>query len=308
MQPDVTISAVIPTRNRPRDLLKAVDTIFCQTRLPDELVIVDQSVTAESKALVEEAFHVRQPSLQLVYIHDQTVSGLVDAKRAGVEKSRGTIVMFLEDDVELERRYIEKIVEGFRQHSEMMGCCGVVTDMRRNSSLFLFFFHFFHRGIFRDPRIGIHGNATLQKKDLLIPSRFLSGGLSAFRREVFEKVRFDTVNGFFMLEDMEFSTRAVRAFGSDKFFINTAARLAHHMTPTNRAVFGVRYTKKLKEHVLFFKKNRDAPWALVSTIWLLVGLFIEAALATLQSRRLSPLVGFVQGIVKGYAQQLESNN
>lgn len=38
-----TITAVIPTRNRPVDLVKAVASVLSQTRLPDEFMIVDQS-------------------------------------------------------------------------------------------------------------------------------------------------------------------------------------------------------------------------------------------------------------------------
>ena len=37
------ITAVIPTRNRPDDLERAVLSICAQSRLPDALIIVDQS-------------------------------------------------------------------------------------------------------------------------------------------------------------------------------------------------------------------------------------------------------------------------
>ena len=37
------LTAVIPTRNRPVDLGKAVASVLTQTRLPDTLMIVDQS-------------------------------------------------------------------------------------------------------------------------------------------------------------------------------------------------------------------------------------------------------------------------
>ena len=64
----------------------------------------------------------------------------------------------------------------------------------------------------------------------LIPSDYISGGLSAYRREVFEAVPFDVENGFFALEDIDFSTRVARAYGS-RLYINptpassTACRL-----------------------------------------------------------------------------------
>ena len=39
----LSISAIIPTRDRPADLRRAVESILRQTRLPDELLIVDSS-------------------------------------------------------------------------------------------------------------------------------------------------------------------------------------------------------------------------------------------------------------------------
>ena len=43
-----SIAAVIPTRNRPVDLGKAVKSIIAQQRLPEALIIIDQSEGRES--------------------------------------------------------------------------------------------------------------------------------------------------------------------------------------------------------------------------------------------------------------------
>ena len=37
------ITAVIPTRGRPDDLERAVESVWTQSRRPDELLIIDQS-------------------------------------------------------------------------------------------------------------------------------------------------------------------------------------------------------------------------------------------------------------------------
>ena len=74
----------------------------------------------------------------------------------------------------------------------------------------------------------------------------LSGGLSCWRRRLFEVVEFDTTNGFFMLEDIEFSTRVVRAMGHH-LYINPQARLEHHCSPVNRDRHGTRQRRKMIE-------------------------------------------------------------
>ena len=111
------ITAVIPTRNRPDDLAKAVTSILTQTRPPDELIIVDQSPGNESRIRVESLMSGSK-RIQLVYIHDPRISGLVEAKSVAAKRAGGDIVCFLEDDVVLEPDYIEQIEQGFVNRPE----------------------------------------------------------------------------------------------------------------------------------------------------------------------------------------------
>ena len=77
------LTAVIPTKDRPLDLPKAVTSILGQSNLPDELIIVDQSDSHESKNSIYSLWP-ENVSVNLIYIHDVTVSGLVEAKRVAV--------------------------------------------------------------------------------------------------------------------------------------------------------------------------------------------------------------------------------
>lgn len=292
------LSAVIPTRNRPADLLRAVESVFLQTRLPDELLIVDQSDNNQSKDLVMNLYKAHVPKLNLHYIHDEKIPGLVAAKDFAIKKSRGDIIMFLEDDVVLTEDYIANLLRGFTENEQMLGSCGVVTQVPNGTRLYRWFFHFFHRGIFNDGRVGIHGNIK-SLKERMIPCRFLSGGLSAYRRTVFDQVPFDIKNDFFMLEDIDFSTRAERIFGKGKFFINTTAHLDHRMSPVNRATLGSRYSRKFREYILFYKKNRGENRSLLSFLWLLIGLLLEAAFQSTKYRNLGPLRGATKGFFEG---------
>src|SRR3990167_3997208 len=292
------LSAIIPTRNRPKDLLQAVETVIRQTHLPNQLLIIDQSADDISKNLIEGLFAREKPSMELNYIHDTSITGLVHAKDVGVKKSSGDIVMFLEDDVILSPTYVECLLNGFLENPKMMGSCGVMTDVSKFTWGYRLLFRLFHRGFLNDQRARIHGNPS-QWGNKFIPSMYLSGGLSAFRREVFEKVPFDLKNDFFMIEDSDFSTRAERAFGDDKFFINTSARLDHYYSPVNRAVQKPRYNRKMREYVVFYKKNSYRKWSSISFAWLLVGCVLEASLESIKSRSLNPLIGMGKGLIEG---------
>lgn len=295
------LTAVIPTRNRPGDLAKAVASVRAQVRAPDELLIVDQSPGSESRDLVASLME-GAAGIRLVYIHDTGITGLVDAKRVAFQRSSGDILCFLEDDVVLEPEYIEEIESGFRARPDMLGCCGVVSNLPPLPPFYGAMFHLFHRGIFRDPRVGIHGRFEGAGHPL-IPSRALSGGLSAWRRKVLDAIPFDVANDFFMLEDIDFSTRAEAHFGP-RFFINPNARLAHNMSPLNRERLGERQRRKLREYMLFYKKRSATLGALPNLIWLLSGLFLEAMMQALSSRSPAPLKGYVAGLRDGIRRKL----
>jgi GT2 family glycosyltransferase len=299
------LSAIIPTRNRPDDLFKAVCSVCAQTRPPDELIIVDQSCDKRSRIQVE-LIMLKSLQIKLIYIHDANISGLVEAKHIGVGLAKGAIVCFLEDDVILEPDYLEQIEKGFDKHPEMIGCCGIISNTPPYLFGYEFVFHFFHLGIFQDQRVGIHRRTNGFEKGL-VPSKMLSGGVSAWRQEVFSAIPFDIANGFHMLEDIDFSTRVAMYYG-DRLYINPKARLEHWPSPLNREVLGSRQRRKLVEYIIYYKKRRDQQWATTSFIWLLLGLFFEAVLQALISGSFSVLRGFFAGVREGFARVVFQQN
>ena len=291
------ITAVIPTRNRPEDLEHAVLSVCAQSRPPDELSIIDQSAGTASRERVHAVLGRAGALFRIDYVHDPAIAGLVAAKKAAVERARGDVVCFLEDDVVLERDYLRMIELGFAERPDMVGSCGIVSNLPPLPPFYFRLFHFFHRGIFHDPRVGITG--VMSGSGLpLIPSDYLSGGLSAYRREVFARVPFDVDNGFFALEDIDFSTRVAHAFGP-RLYINPNARLEHRMSPVNRAILGPRQERKVREYLVFYKKRRGKGAHAAHLALLATGLFLEAAFQAVQSRTLSPVPGFFRGLWHG---------
>ena len=240
--------------------------------------------------------------LDLIYVHDESISGLVEAKQVGANTATGDIICYLEDDVILEPEYLKEIVRGFDDHPSMIGCCGVISNLPRYPFGYEFIFHLFHRGIFEDGRVGLFFTLN-DHRYTLITNNMLSGGLSAWRREVFSVIPFDVENGFHMLEDIDFSTR-VAAHYCQRLFINPNARLAHYSSPVNREVLGTRQRRKLIEYTVFYKKRREQPWATPAFFWLLVGLFFEALFQAITLRSFDVLRGFFAGLREGLAKRI----
>ena len=296
------ISAIIPTKNRSIDLEKAIKSILVQSKLPDELIIIDQSDSTESYDLTK-ALLIQKLLNKYIYILDTTVTSLVSAKKLGVMKASGNIICFLEDDIILEPNYFNNINNGFIYKEDMLGCSGIIINHPKRSFIGQYIFNIFHLGIFRDYRSKYFG-ANSSFSNELIPCNTLSGGVSAWRKEVFDMIPFDDLNGFHMLEDIDYSTRAAGYFG-DRFYINTQAHLSHFSSPVNRDTTGVKFRRKNFEFIIFYKKRSSFPFALVSLVWLLLGLMLDAVAKSLGDRSLAPLKGYFNGVWDGINAEIK---
>ena len=294
----MNITVIIPTKNRAKDLVVAVKSVINQSSVPNQLVIVDQSDTTRSKSAVKELLGKKNTEIELSYIYDRSITGLVHAKQVGVSNSVGDIVCFLEDDIVLEHDFIEQILQGFTEKPEMVGCCGIVTNMPSQIFIHKIIFRLFHRGIYLDKRVGIYG-AVEGRGHELIASKMLSGGLSAWSRKVFIDIPFDPTNGFFMLEDVDFSTRVAQHFGPH-LYINPNARLEHNCSPVNREALAPRHRRKLFEYIKYYKNRRSWSYATISLLWLLLGVFFESLFIVISTRSVWPLKEYILGVYEGF--------
>ena len=297
-----SITVVVPTKDRKDDLRKAINSIGTQLRKPDQFIVVDQS----SEPIHEyDLFMFRNllgKECEFHYIYNTSVAGLVEAKHFGVLHSTGDIVCFLEDDIVLEPEYLSHIEVSFLADPEMCGMSGVVTNTPRSSRAYVFFHELFHRGIFADPRPRVYADCARQNagqfQSILIRSPALSGGVSAWRKEVFGRVSFDLASGFHMIEDIDFSIRVQREFGPC-LYINPSARLAHNFALAGRDSFGRRESRKVREFVTFYKKHRRDSWDTFWLAWLLLGIALATCASSIRHSTFKPLLGLFEGLVVG---------
>ena len=297
------ISTIIPTLNRPVDLVSAVTSILEQKHQPDELIVVDQSVGEQSYKAVKDIYSTFDVVPKLVYLHEPKVSGLIEAKQRGVEVAKGDIISFLEDDIVLHPKYFENVTSTFTNNQKILGCCGVVSNVQ-SGYIYEYLFRLFHRGIFHDARLNAGKIRDCNGDGVLIASRYLSGGISCYRKKVFESVKFDTLNDFFMLEDIDFSTRAADFFGDEYFFISTRLCLEHNMSPLNRLKLHARWQRKLREYVIFYKKHHLKSFSFMNLAWLLIGLLGESIVLSILSKSFGPFLGFISGFLAGIRQKV----
>ena len=106
-QAHYSVSLIICTRDRPKELARCLASLPGQTRAPDEIVVVDNaSLTRETEDVCKRAgvLYVREPR-----------PGLDIARNTGALNSNGDIVVYTDDDIVLHPRWLERLVAAFDQ-------------------------------------------------------------------------------------------------------------------------------------------------------------------------------------------------
>ena len=105
------ITVVIPTRNRPELLVRAVQSALNQTFKDIDVIVIIDGVDAHSIKALEQIDDTR---LQFIELH-QSVGGS-EARNTGVRRAQGEWIAFLDDDDEWLPNKLEVQLEVARKH------------------------------------------------------------------------------------------------------------------------------------------------------------------------------------------------
>ena len=299
----MTFSFVIPTKNRPIELATVFDAILAQNRLPEQVIIIDQS--SKDNVIKEQlAPQAKKENIRLDYIHDESINGLVQAKATSIQYNQCDYISFFDDDIVHEPNYLEAIEESIIAHPEMIGLNGVILNAPKEGLLKRLIFRFTHFGLYKDNRQSVirslkEGTIQPQIVDTL------SGGLSTWKKEVFDNVTFDTKNKFHAYEDKEFSIRIERAFPKQMFIV-PQAKLYHYHAAGNRQSLLRRTQNDLVEVWKLFKKNGNYNWLGLDFIVLLFGLLLNALMLSLKHLNINFLIHYLRGFNQGRKSQILS--
>jgi glycosyltransferase involved in cell wall biosynthesis len=120
----MSVTVVIPTLNRPALVRCCVESIMRGERLPDSIVVCDQSegsLAAETRRVVE---NIAGAGVQVKYIHLHRPSASA-ARNKGIDSARTDVVAFIDDDCVADRRWL----------SVLMGTYEAVSDVEPVSSV-----------------------------------------------------------------------------------------------------------------------------------------------------------------------------
>ncbi len=112
------VSVIIPTRNRLKHLNRCLESLYRQSTLPLEIIIVDNSDTL----MKDDVFKDASSRLNLKYLHSK-LKGVSKARNLGIAKAKGSLLAFLDDDCLVNKNWVEEIIKSCKSHptSVIMG-------------------------------------------------------------------------------------------------------------------------------------------------------------------------------------------
>lgn len=252
----LTVSVITPTYQRAKDLRAYLGSLLAQSLAPMEVTVVENGPGSESAVVVEElrpAFAAKAVALR----HARSPrNSLPTARNMGARMSRGDILMFLDDDVLLERTYVEEIVRVYEDHPDAVGVQGYIEPDHRSrwKELLHTLFFWYHTESNACRVLSSVSSTYPSNLRQVITCEWMSGANHSYRREVFEDLAYDeNLLKYADGEDLESSYR-VHMMYPTRLFITPFARLEHLTSMDGRAVGReLVYMREVYGLYLFFK-------------------------------------------------------
>jgi len=244
---------VIPTKDRPGELRKALRSLAVQSYRPDGVIVVDSS-NRPVKAVVSEF----AGKLQLRYIHHEPPSASAQ-RNAGVRMlpPEARLVGFIDDDATLEPFALERMMAFLDSAAPDIGGCAfnLVNHPPLRASLFKRIRMAEVLGLY-SARPGVVMPSSWQtmigtlRENLF--TDWLPSGAAVWRTEVFQTAHFDEFfSGYSYLEDLDFSFNVRRRW---RLAVVAGAGYRHNPSPV-RHLDGFNFGRREIQNRLYFVRK-----------------------------------------------------
>jgi GT2 family glycosyltransferase len=288
----LTYSVVICTLERRTDLTRCIVSWLAQEKLPQEIVVVHGGTSDTLKEYLETLFV--GTGVETIYI--RMSPSLVRQRNAGIERARGDIVIFADDDGEYSKRYAESLLQVYRSDASIGGVQGTIVNSEVALSARLGL-----ANIFMLTRY--NGNGTLQRSGWpafraecrkLERAEVFAGAAMSFRRDVLQEFRFDdALARYWVGDDFEMAYRVSRKY---RLFQCPSARLIHLVSLVGRDGLRRHMRMMIVNHYYLITKCFGANiQSLFYWAWAELGLLLLAILWVFSGGGSARLLGIIDG-------------
>lgn len=254
----MNFTLIVCTYMRPMPLLNLLQSVKEQTLYPNEILIIDGSTNNDTADALKTYQFQNLKYLKVPPEH----RGLTRQRNYGIARVNDIIeiITFLDDDIILTPNYFENLLNTYQSHPDALGVGGFIIDetvsceyvgenykptikefyfdgwKRKEGSRFVMRKRF---GLDSDCPPGFsslysHGRSVgfLPPSDKIYEVEQLMGGVSSFKKSVFETLQFSNYfEGYGLYEDADFSIRVAK---KGKLYLNTTAKLNHYHDASGR--------------------------------------------------------------------------
>jgi GT2 family glycosyltransferase len=202
----VRFSVVIATKGRPGDLRQTLASLARCDPAPGETIVVDGDPARSAEAVAASA----ENGLPVRYVH--SAPGLTRQRNEGVRHARGEIVVFLDDDVDLDGQLFAALERGYAEPN-VVGATGRVLEagVRRFGNKLSPVRRLLLAGGREGTMTSFGYPRRLLRNDRESDVEFMQGCLMSGRRDAVARVGFDErLRGYALAEDEDFSYRLSR--------------------------------------------------------------------------------------------------
>ena len=291
--PSVSIAYVVPTKDRPADLRKLLDSLWKQTSQASQIVIVDGSDTPIEPLLTE------YPGLPLTYVRVYPPS-LARQRNAGMAALAPdiTVAGYLDDDLELDPNATERMYAFWSKAEKATGGAAfTIVNQPSRSRLGGFISSLFLLNGSSQGKVLCSGFATsILPRKTTEETDWLYGGATLWRREVIEAFQYDEwYIGHGYLEDLDYSHRVAQ---SHHLYVVADARCWHWPKPVRIEQNFTLGRQQILNRIYFVRKFEH--FSQVGFVWAMLGQSIRNLIEPLQTRDRAGWLRF-RGNLKGYS-------
>ncbi|WP_235271643.1 glycosyltransferase family 2 protein [Methanosarcina mazei] len=267
----------MPTYNRAKDLEDCLDSLFIQTVLPFEIIVVDNADNLETEKLINEKYIRNTNQISVKYIKNGKLNSANIARNIGADNSFGDFLLFLDDDIVLDPNFIEEIINVFQQYPQAAGVQGYIKN-RMMSPLS----NFVEKLFFLNYSLKNHNKLLPSMQDVhadplteVIRCQWLMAGCTCYKKSIFHNFRFD--NNLFKYcsgDDADISYRIYKMH-PHSLYQTPYATLIHKVSdkgrPSSKEVI---ITGQVYHTYLFFKNIDQNFRNKLIFVWSRIGLII----------------------------------
>ena len=267
----IDISVIIPTMNRSDDLKRTIKSLINGSKLPDEIIIIDQSSDSKTFNLIE-MFQNEDHLTKFIYYQMSGEPSLTRARNKGLKLVNSNTILFSDDDVDYEFNSLDNLHNYINKSDiAMVGA----RDLNAQKTFNVFGVLFFRKNLFKKNKghvtraiFGRYPSGTIRDT---VETEWCMGYCFAIKRNLLDrmKLKFDEkLLSYGYAEDLLFSAIYARKAKKMNFKSVLAADVSvrHNVSPSSRLT-PFKATLQYIHHRYYINNILFSKWNVAFLIW-----------------------------------------